>query len=110
MQNLTIVFDLDGTLVETAPDLIAQSINVSPNPVLPGSNITVSWTLRNQGSGTANSSTTVVRIESSANCPIVAQAQVSASSLGAGQSISQSTTMTAPASGQSSVSAADLPA
>ena len=28
MQNLTVVFDLDGTLVETAPDLIAATNHV----------------------------------------------------------------------------------
>ncbi|HXS51449.1 MAG TPA: CARDB domain-containing protein [Usitatibacter sp.] len=83
----------------SVPDLIPQSISVSPNPVTPYGNLSVAWNLVNQGSGAASSSTTVVRIESSDSCPITSQNTVGAPSMGAGQSVSQSITMMAPGSG-----------
>ena len=82
-----------------SPDLIPQSIGVSPNPVSPNGAITVSWTIRNQGNATASASTTAVRVEASNSCAPGAQAQIATAALAAGGSVGQSTSMTAPASG-----------
>src|SRR5207249_3814999 len=65
------------TVQSSSPDLIPQNISVTPNPASPNGAITVNWTLANQGGATASASTTVVRVESSNTCPVVAQAQVS---------------------------------
>src|SRR5438309_333692 len=82
-----------------SPDLIPQNISVTPDPASPNGAITVNWTLKNQGNATASTSTTVVRVESSNTCPVVAQAQVATAALVAGGSVPQSASRTAPASG-----------
>ena len=50
-------------------DLIVQNLAVNPNHGLPGSNATISFTIYNQGSGTANASTTRIRIRGSTGNP-----------------------------------------
>ena len=48
------------------PDLVVGGASLSPSAVAPGALIGVSWTLTNQGSGTATASTSMVRIGTSA--------------------------------------------
>src|SRR5437588_283156 len=84
----------------TAADLIPKNISLGSTNVTPGSSLSVSWLLANQGSGAANSiSTTEVRITSSPSSFGTGSnnvAAVSTAALGAGSSVSQSTTITAP--------------
>jgi len=54
------------TVTSTAKsDLIIQGFTVSPTSGAPGSSATVSFTIKNQGSGVANASTTNIRINTS---------------------------------------------
>jgi hypothetical protein len=87
--------------VVTSPDLIPQNIQVSPNPASRGGSIQVSWTLRNQGTATANASTTAVRVETSSTCGATTQVTATAAALGAGQAVTQSAVLPAPSSGTS---------
>ena len=57
-------------LIVSAPgnsDLVAQSFSMSPNPVSPNGNLSISFNVRNQGNASANSSTTNVRINQSSS-------------------------------------------
>lgn len=48
-------------------DLIVENLVVTPPDGPPGANVTVSFTIRNQGSGTANASTTNIRLNTSSS-------------------------------------------
>jgi len=93
---LTLLFWTSVSSAQT-PHLVIQGISFSPASVSPGGSVVVSWTVKNQGSGTASASTTVVRITSSSSSAAGTNlAQVSTGSLAAGQSVTQSATVTAP--------------
>src|SRR5207247_1470874 len=67
--------------------------------VAPGGSLPVSWTLSNQGSGLANTSTTELRISTSSTSsggPSNDKLAVSAAQVAAHSSIPQSATLTAP--------------
>ena len=82
-----------GTPPSTTPDL--QVLNGSV--VSSSGFVTASWTLANQGTGTANASTTVVRInQSTTSAAGTNLASISTPSLAAGGSQPQNTTLTAP--------------
>jgi hypothetical protein len=88
-----------GTLTVTGggPDLVVQTIGFSPTSVGAGSSVAVNWTMKNQGSATANASSTVVRITSSNSTAAGSDlGTVSTASLTAGQSVAQNVTVTAP--------------
>jgi hypothetical protein len=87
------------TVVGGQSDLIVQSISVSPTSGVAGSGATVSVTIYNQGAGTAGSSTTRLRINTSSSNvttsdPIIAE--MNAPSISAGQSYSTSIPVTIP--------------
>ena len=82
----------------TLSDLIPLSISLGTTTVTPGGKITVSWTLKNQGSTAANAaSKTQVRITQSATSAsgtnLVA---IDTPALAAGASVAQSVTLTVP--------------
>src|SRR5438067_376261 len=79
-------------------DLIPTNITLGSSSVTPGGSLSVSWSILNQGSAAANStSTTELRITSSSTSAAGTNlAGVSTSALGAGASQSESTTLTAP--------------
>src|ERR1051325_9436970 len=90
--------------VQSAPqqsDLVVQSISVTPASGAAGSGATVSVTLRNQGPGTASSSTTRLRINTSSlnvttSDPILTE--VGAPSIASGQTYSANIGVTIPSS------------
>jgi hypothetical protein len=80
-----------------APDLRVLNGAVSPASVSAGGAVSVNWTLANQGTGTANASTTVVRInQSSTNAGGTNLASFNTPSLVAGGSQPQATNLSAP--------------
>ncbi len=79
-------------------DLIVQNLTVNPTSGLPSSNTTVSFTIRNQGGGTANASTTNIRIATSAsnvttNDPLLISLSIPNIRAGATRSVKQSITI-----------------
>jgi hypothetical protein len=99
--DLRIMDVLGWTPTVTAPpqsDLTPTNISLGSTSVVAGAPLSVNWTLLNQGSGAANStSTTELRITqsatSSAGTDLVG---VSTPALAAGASVAQSGTLTAP--------------
>src|SRR5262245_38083198 len=81
-------------------DLIPTNNTLGSTSLAPGASLPVSWTLLNQGSGAANSSsTTELRITSSPTSFGSSSDNllgISTSALGAGASVAQSATLTAP--------------
>ena len=80
-------------------DLTPTNISLGSTSVAPGGSLPVSWTILNQGSGTASASSTEVRITTSPSSygnSSENQAAVSTPALAAGASSPQSTTLTAP--------------
>ena len=55
------------TISSSKSDLVIQNLSASPSSGSAGSSTTVSFTIYNQGNGTANSSTTNIRINSSSS-------------------------------------------
>gem|GEM_PF-1959922 len=87
----------------TAPparsDLIVQNLSVSPTSGWAGSNATVSFTIRNQGNGTANASTTNIRLNTSSSNVTTGDrllASISTPSIGAGGTYTVSQSVTIP--------------
>ncbi|MBI3245244.1 MAG: hypothetical protein HYZ50_01915 [Deltaproteobacteria bacterium] len=81
------------------PDLITQSLAVSPSSGVAGASVTVSFTIRNQGSGTASASTTNIRLNTSSSSVTISDpllATVSTPSIGAGGTVNVSQTVTIP--------------
>lgn len=77
-------------------DIVVQGTpSISPNPITSGNSITVSYTIKNQGAGSAATSQTKVQIKNSSGTEITAPT-FSESSLSAGASASQSRTVTIP--------------
>ena len=80
------------------PDLVVQNISFNPTTVVAGGNVTVNWTIANQGNTTAAISSTVLRINNSTTTAGGANlATVNTSSLGAGGSVGQAATVAVPA-------------
>jgi uncharacterized membrane protein/N-acetyl-anhydromuramyl-L-alanine amidase AmpD len=84
----------------TAPvlqcDIVVQGTpGISPNPVTAGNDITVSYTIKNQGAGNAGASQTKIQIKNSSGTQIVAPTY-SEDALSAGTSASRSRTVTIP--------------
>jgi len=59
--------NINVTSTTAQSDLIIQNLTVNPTSGAVGSNATVSFTIKNQGSGTANASTTNIRINTSSS-------------------------------------------
>lgn len=70
---------------------------MSPNPVTSGNNLTVSLTIKNQGSTTAFASTTRVQIKNAALTATITDQDQSTASIAAGGSLFQSYTVAIPA-------------
>ncbi|GEM_PF-5136872 len=71
---------------QAKPDLIITgSVSVSPNPVTAGNSVTVSYTVRNQGTATANQSTTRIQIKNASNV-LLTESYFTTSALSAGVS------------------------
>ncbi|MBW8873877.1 MAG: hypothetical protein JF614_02850, partial [Acidobacteria bacterium] len=82
------------------PDLVPQNISVSPASVAAGGGTTVFFTVRNQGSGSAGSTTTRLRLSTSPSGPSLSDpvlADVSTPSIAPGSSVSQNAAVTIPA-------------
>ena len=80
-----------------SPDLQVVNYSVSPSSVSGGGAVGASWAIKNAGTGPANASTTVVRInQSTTSAAGTNLATISTPSLAAGASQSQSATLTAP--------------
>lgn len=81
------------------PDLITQNFNMSPNPVNAGSNLAISFDVKNQGGSTSNACTTNVRINQSSSSvsssdPLIAS--LSTPSLAANATTTLNTNYTVP--------------
>src|SRR4029077_3060272 len=79
-------------------DLVPQGLTVSPTSGTPGSTITVSFTIYNQGSGASNPSTTHIRLNTSSSSvttsdALLASLSIPALSAGASYNISQPVTI-----------------
>ncbi len=82
-----------------SPDLVPQSLSVSPSSVNAGSNVTASFTVRNIGTATAASSKTNIRLSTSSSNvttfdPLLKT--VTTPSLGAGSSYTHNESLTIP--------------
>ena len=55
------------------PDLVIQNLSVSPESVMAGGTATVSFAVRNQGSGSVLATTTNVRLSTSTSDPLLYQ-------------------------------------
>jgi len=80
-------------------DLIIRNLTVNPNSGSGGSSATVSFTIYNQGSGTANASTTNIRINTSSTNVTTSDpllTSISTPSISAGGSYNVSQTVTIP--------------
>jgi len=87
-------------------DLIVQNLSITPNSGPPGSNVNVSFTIYNQGSGTANANTTNIRIKSTTGNPTTSDpllASLSIPSIAAGGSYNVNQSVTIPASSPAGV-------
>jgi len=81
-------------------DLVIQNLTVNPTSGAVGSNATVSFTIRNQGGGTASASTTNIRINTSSanvttNDPLLISLSTPSIAAGAIQNVSQAVTIPA---------------
>ncbi|MHB9116727.1 MAG: Lcl domain-containing protein [Burkholderiales bacterium] len=80
-----------------APDLQVKTGTLSPASVSAGGTVNASWMISNQGTGTANASTTVVHINQSTTSAVGSNlASISTNSLASGGSQSQIASLTAP--------------
>lgn len=88
--------------VPTAPDLvISGSIGASPNLVTAGNNVTISYTVRNQGTGNASSSSTRIQIKNAATNALLIESYFTTSALAAGSSVSEYRSISIPSSAAS---------
>lgn len=79
-------------------DLLAQSVVFTPGTTTAGGNVTVNWSIVNQGSAGAAASTTVVRITNSATSSAGTNlASIGTPAMAAGASASQQAVVAAPA-------------
>ncbi len=70
-----------------APDLVVSgSVSVSPNPVTVGSNVTISYTVLNQGTANAGASTTKIQIKNTSTNILLTEGYFSTSAISAGSS------------------------
>ena len=82
-----------------APDLvITGSVDVSPNPVTAGTNLTVSYTVLNQGAKASPNSQTVIQISLATNTVPVVQTNHTTPGLIAGGSVGENVTLFIPSS------------
>jgi hypothetical protein len=82
-----------------APDLLITNGSLAPSTIAPSGRVTVSWMLTNQGSGPANASATVVRVnQSSTSAGGANAASVAAQAMPVGVAQAQTASITAPAS------------
>ena len=96
-------FAVSSSFTVTAPttvDIQPLNVNRSPSSVVAGGSLGVSWQIRNNGTGTASSSYSQVRITTSSssygNSSNNVGSPKSTGSIGPGSTISQSTSVTAP--------------
>lgn len=84
------------------PDLVPNTISVSPASVAPGATITVNWKITNSGNANAAASTTILRLVSTSDLTNGTPANnfmtVATGALAIGASVSQSQVITIPAS------------
>jgi subtilase family serine protease len=83
--------------IQAQSDLVIQSLSISPKSGPAGSSVTVNLTIRNQGSGTANASTTNIRLAASSSNvttsdPLLASISTPSISPGATNTISRAVT------------------
>ncbi len=83
------------------PDLVPGQLTLNTNSVIPGSSVTVTFTIKNQGTAPAAASTTGFRLGTSAtvwpgSSADLPNAFISTSALAAGQSTTQSQSLTIP--------------
>jgi len=87
--------------VVTKPDLIiTSSVSASPNPVTAGNNVTISYTVKNNGDGNANSSQTRIQIKNSLGTLLV-ENYFTTSSLSVGSSTNESRSLSISSSAAS---------
>jgi uncharacterized protein (TIGR03437 family) len=87
----------------TLPDLIPQNLSLSPSSVAAGGTLTVSFTIKNQGTATAAATTTRLRLgtsgtSSSSSNTVATLADIATPSLAAGATQSFSQAVTIPSS------------
>ena len=93
---LTVAVGLAGNISAQTCDIVVQgSPGISPNPVTSGNSITVTYTIKNQGAGSAGTSQTKIQIKNSSGTQITAPT-FSESSLSAGASASRSRSVPIP--------------
>ncbi|MEP9411767.1 MAG: hypothetical protein HRF42_10270 [Candidatus Brocadia sp.] len=93
------IFTVTQSGASEKSDLVIQNLTVSPNSGYAGSSATVSFTIYNQGGGTANPSTTNIRINTSSGNVTTSDpllASISIPSIPAGGSYPVSQTVTIP--------------
>src|SRR5205823_1243072 len=92
---------LTVSTVTLHPDLVITSLNVSPSSFHPGDQVTVSFTVYNQGTGSAGQTTTELRLNQATVRPIPftgVLADVVTPALAAGAQTTLSTQVTIPGS------------
>ena len=95
VSNDMVSTSLTVNAVVLQPDLIPQSLSVSPNPITAGNALTVNYTVTNQGGGSAAQTSTKVRIVDASNTLLIEQVYTTIA-LGAGASINESRSITIP--------------
>ncbi|MGR3179028.1 MAG: CARDB domain-containing protein, partial [Candidatus Anammoxibacter sp.] len=73
----------------TSADLIPQSISASPNPATVGGNVTISYTIANQGGTVAPASHTKVQIKNASNV-LLREVEFTTNTIGANSSVNES--------------------
>jgi uncharacterized membrane protein len=85
-----------AVFAQAKPDLIIiGSVSVTPNPVTAGSSVTVSYTVKNQGTAFANQSTTRIQIKN-ASSVLLTEQYFTTSALSAGASTTESRSLSIP--------------
>jgi internalin A len=88
-----------ASYVPTAPDLTGSgSVGVSPNPIQPGNNLTVTYTVTNQGNGDAPVSHTLIQVNPGSSTVSTVESIHSTSAIAASASLTENVTVAIPAS------------
>lgn len=93
-------YSIQNYLYRLPPDIIAQSLSASPNPIAAGSNVTVDYTVKNQGTGNANQSTTRIQIKNASNV-LLTESYFTAPALAPGASVAENSVLSIPSSAAS---------
>jgi len=102
-QSYTFNVTTPATTAAAQSDLVIQNLSVSPTSSLAESSVTVSFTIYNQGSGTANANTTNIRLNTSSgnvttSDPLLASFSIPSIAAGSTYNVSRTVTISSGSS------------